>query len=85
MPDISSTENTKRFRSYAAGRTAAKCKIDLSTSELESLRTDHDFWQGFHAARPLGLRLLEADTLQDPTRPGGSCVARRPEPPRYRP
>jgi len=57
---------------YAGKRAAAHYKV-LSRRVLRRLRTDADYWQGFHEERnqEQTFERFGTATLEDPTRPSG--------------
>lgn len=66
-------EIKRRERAYAAGKNVAITRRKLTARNIERLRSDVDYWEGFHRNRPSGCTLLGRYTLEDPTRGGGWC------------
>ena len=69
----SEREWKRQLASYAAGKNLAITRAKLTERNQYRLRTDADYWQGFHDGRPSGLAMLGREILEDPTRPGGWC------------
>ena len=58
---------------FSNGRNLALRKAKLTRSNIDKLKINSDFWDGFHSWRPFGVRRLLTCILEDPTRPGGWC------------
>jgi len=56
--------------SYEDGKLAALNHPGCAAEAIRKLKTDPDFWQGFHDNRP---KSAFSRPLIDPTRPGGWC------------
>jgi hypothetical protein len=61
-------------RLYELGKSDASCHREISPDMLTHLKSDADYWQGFHDGRPDSLSKFHVSVIQDPTRPGGWCL-----------
>ena len=61
---------------YYAGSTIAANERRLSRKTIKRLKTNANFWQGFHDSRPNALDRFQVTMLEDPTRPGGWVTKR---------
>ena len=61
---------TQTSTTYEAGWRAAQY-LSISNETLALLKTDHDFWAGFHNGRPSAAGISNWHVVEDPTRPGG--------------
>lgn len=54
---------------YENGKNAALTEKSLSKATINKLKTDPDFWEGFHCWRPK--HQFNSTCVEDPTRNGG--------------
>ena len=64
----------QRSHAYERGMRDALEALPVKRDQLATLRTDADYWQGWHDGRRDAVHLPGASILEDPTRPGGWCV-----------